>query len=258
MFWCPTNVVEIRKIIINLPNKKSSGYNQIDNVLFKKLCHDLEHPLSILLNRSLSEGTFPSCMKLAEVVPLYKSKDHDLCTNYRPISLLITLSKVLEKVVYSHTYNYLNDSGQFYESQYGFRQKHSCEHAKQELVGNVLKGFEHGKNTLAIFLDLSKAFDTISHPVLFAKLEKYGVCSVCLDWFRSYLTDCMMRVKCCSTDGSIVYSEYKLLDFGTPQGSVLGPLIFLIFNNDLNLNLSYSNCILFADDTTIYATYKDL
>ena len=114
-------------------------------------------------------------MKLAEVIPLYKGKERFLSTNYRPILLLITLSKLLEKIVYKRTYEFLNSSGQIFDSQYGFRAQHSCEHAIQELVGNVLKGFENKSFTLSIFLDLSKAFDTIPHNVLFVKLEKYGI-----------------------------------------------------------------------------------
>ena len=103
-------------------------------------------------------------MKLPEVVLLYKNKEKCLCNNYRPISLLITMSKVLEKLVYKRTYSFLNNTRQIYDSQYGFRSKHSCEHAIQELVGKILKGQELGKSMLAVFLDLSKAFDTISHP----------------------------------------------------------------------------------------------
>ena len=114
-------------------------------------------------------------MKLAEVFPLFKSKSRKETTNYRPISLLLTLSKVLEKIVYKRVYNFLDRTNQLFISQYGFRSKHSCENAIQELIGNVLKGHEHGKHTLAVFLDISKAFDTISHSVLYVKLERYGI-----------------------------------------------------------------------------------
>ena len=110
---------------------------------------------------SIIEGLFPGAMKLAEVFPLFKSKDKTVTTNYRPISLLLTLSKVLEKVIYKRTYDFLNTSGQIFSSQYGFRTKHSCENAIQELLSKILKGLETGKNTLAMFLDLSKAFDII-------------------------------------------------------------------------------------------------
>ena len=205
----------------------------------------------------MAQEKFPECMKIAEVVPLYKGKDREICTNYRPISLLITISKILEKIVYKRSYSFLNSTGQIFESQYGFRSKHSCEHAVQELLGNILKGCELGKSTLAVFLDLSKAFDTISHGVLYMKLECYGIHGTCLSWFKSYLENRKMRVKCATADG-IEYSDLKPVNFGTPQGSVLGPLFFLIFNNDLHMHIMYSNCILFADDTTLYSTHRDL
>ena len=110
---------------------------------------------------------------------------------------------------------------------------------------------------LSVFLDLSKGFDTISHSVLFEKLYRYGIRGICLSWFKSYLSSRFMRIKCTTLNG-VVYSELQQVEIGTPQGSVLGPLIFLLFNNDLHLHLLYSNCILFADDATMYATQKDL
>ena len=257
-FWTPVTPGELRKIINNLPSKRSSGYDNLDNCLLKEISLCFLDELVYLFNKSLSDGIFPIGMKLAEVIPLYKGKERFLSNNYRPISLLITLSKLLEKIVYKRTYEFLNSSGQIFDSQYGFRAKHSCEHAIQELVSSVLKGFENKCFTLSIFLDLSKTFDTIPHDVLFVKLEKYGIHGVCLDWFKSYLTGRLMRVKCVSETGSEEYSDYLPVKVRTLQGSILGPLIFLVFNNDLHLHLSYSNCILFADDTTIYATHKNL
>ena len=214
-------------------------------------------PLEQIFNLSLESGTFPNLMKDAEVVPLYKSKEKDLSVNYQPISLLITISKILEKIVYKRTYNFLDTHGQLYNSQYGFRSKHSCENAISELVGHVVKGHERKEHTAAIFLDLSKAFDTLDHSLLIKKLEIYGIRGISLNWFTSYLSNRRMRVKYAS-NGQEIYSDWKSVTHGTPQGSCLGPLLFLIFCNDLNLNLTYLSCIQFADDTTLYLTHKNL
>ena len=190
-------------------------------------------------------------MKLAEVIPLYKKGNPHHTENYRAISLLITLSKVLEKMMYSRIYTFLNKTGQIYKSQYGFRQKHSCKHAFAELVGKVVKGKEKGEHTIAIFLDLLKAFDTLEHETLFKKLEIYGIRGTAFDWFCSYLSNRSMHAKC-NINGSMHLSSYKEITFGTPQGSCLGPLLFLIFCNDLYHHLELTSCILFADNTTIY------
>ena len=135
-------------------------------------------------------------MKVANVTPLYKLGKRNVTTNYRPILLLMTMSKVLEKLIYSQTYNFFVNTNQLYQSQYGFRKKHSCEHAIQELVGNVLKGFENKKYTCAVFLYLSKAFGTLEHHVLLQKLSRYGIRGIALKWFESYLSCRKINVKC--------------------------------------------------------------
>ena len=197
-------------------------------------------------------------MKAADVSPLYKSKEKYMVTNYRPISLLITMSKILEKVVYVRVYNFLVETGQLYQSQYGFRSGHSCQNAISELKGTILKNQEENKFTIGVFIDLSKAFDTLSHDILLRKLHKYGIRGTTLDWFRSYLSDRSMRVKIQSSNGKIEYSSYHPLSYGTPQGSCLGPLLFLIFINDLHYSVSYGTSLLFADDTTLLHSHKNL
>ena len=259
MFLSPTDKSEIRSLIMNLQAKNSSGYDEISNTLLKRLCPSLLNPLEKIFNKSLSEGMFPKLMKMADVSPLFKSKLENDANNYRPISLLLTISKVLEKIVYQRTYTFMETTGQIYNSQYGFRSQHSCESAVSELTSEIVKGLQNGMYTAALFLDLSKAFDTLEHEILLEKMYRYGIRGTSLDWFRSYLENRKIRVKCrVASSDRLEYSEYQTVNYGTPQGSCLGPLIFLIFTNDLNQHLNHCASILFADDTTIYKTHRNL
>ena len=259
MFLSPTDKEEIKSIIMNLPAKNSSGHDEISNNLLKKLGPSLLTPIEKIFNKSLNEGVFPDLMKLADISPLFKSKLNNEANNYRPISLLITISKVLEKIVYQRTYCFMENTGQIYNSQYGFRSQHSCESAVAELTSEIIKGQQNGMYTLALFLDLSKAFDTLEHKVLLDKMYRYGIRGTSLNWFKSYLENRKIRVKCqVASSGKLEYSDYQTVNYGTPQGSCLGPLIFLIFTNDLNLHLNHCASILFADDTTLYKTHRHL
>ena len=255
----PTTEIEIGSIIDKMIAKQSSGWDGISNKLIKNLKSSLITPLNILFNQSMSEGIFPNIMKTALVTPLHKSGKKSIRTNYRPISLLITISKILEKLIYHHTYNFLTKTNQFYQSQYGFRKKHSCENAIQELLGTVLKGFENNEYTCAVFLDLSKAFDSLEHQILIEKLSLYGIRGIALEWFQSYLTDRRLRVKCPAGEPTehCISDEYDITH-GVPQGSILGPLLFLVYCNDLPLVLESINSILFADDTTLYKKHSNL
>ena len=256
LFLYPTTEREIELIIEKLPNKSSSGHDEISNSLLKRIGKSILQPLQIIFNNSMAEGEFPDAMKLANVVPLHKSKSRDLVTNYRPISLLLTMSKILEKLIYKRTYRFLEINHQIYKSQYGFRSKHSCEQAVSELLGEIIKNDEKGNDTVTLFLDLLKAFDTLDHELLLSKLERYGVRGTALFWFKSYLNNRTFRVKCSTQDG-LTYSSCYPNNCGTPQGSCLGPLLFLLFTNDLHLMLEYCRCILFADDTTLYISHRN-
>ena len=259
LFLNPTTESEIAKLIDKLPPKRSSGIDGLDNTILKEIKPYIVGPLCNIFNKSLETGVFPERMKTAKVVPLYKSKSKYLTTNYRPISLLITISKILEKVMYTRVYSFLTSTSQLYSSQYGFRKNHACEHAVGELIAKITKGIEQGKLTASVFLDLSKAFDSLEHDAILLKLEKYGIRGSCLTWFKSYLCDRKLSVSCKTTDtGEYNTSSEHEIDYGTAQGSCLGPLIFLVFCNDLQHHLVFLECIQFADDTTLYVTHKNI
>ena len=170
-----TNQSEVEKLIKSLPNKMSSGHDEINNVMLKSLCSAISYPLQLVFNQSIATGTFPDKMKIAEVIPVYKGKQRDLVINYRPISLLMTISKLLEKVIYSGTYKFLEKNNTLFESQYGFRTKRSCKQAILELTSHLLHAHNKNLHSIRVFLDLSKAFNTLNHEVLLKKLERYGV-----------------------------------------------------------------------------------
>ena len=226
LFLNPTSPNEIIRIICDLPNKRSAGFDEINNILLKRISSSIAKPLSIIFNKSMSEGMFPYRMKLADTIPLYKAKEKYLVDNFSPISLLITLSKILEKLIHKRVYTYFKENNLIYGSQYGFRSKHSCENAVSELVSVVLKGHETQKSTVALFINLSKAFDTLSHSFLLQKLDRYGIRGVINDWFKSYLGNRKLRCKL-NGDPQMVYSEEYPVEYGARQctwASTLSPV----------------------------------
>ena len=259
MFFEPASLQEVFNIIHSLKPKNSSGYDDISNKFLKELHPVILQPLTEVINRSLQEGIFPDDMKRSDTIPLYKTKEKYYTTNYRPISLLLMLSKILEKVVYKRTVKFLDKNGIIYNSQYGFREKHSCIDAVMELTKEILKSKENNLHTASVFLDLSKAFDTLDPKILIKKLEKYGLRGVVLNWFESYLTNRQLRVKCeVAKETKTQYSNLYDVEYGAPQGSCLGPLLFLLFTNDLYLNIEHCSAILFADDTTLYKSHRNI
>ena len=162
------------------------------------------------------------------MIPVFKKGNPELIDNYRPISILPAISKVFEKVIYHQLFNYLTSNNLLYPSQYGFRANHSTEQASIELIDRILNLMENNDVPFSIFIDLSKAFDTLNHEILLRKLSFYGLDDVSLNLFQSYLSN---RKQFVSFDGT--QSEYGCITTGVPQGSILGPLLFIIYINDI-------------------------
>ena len=256
MVMWKTTPMELDAIIKKLPNKASHGHDEVSNVMLKALRTSIVFPLCHIFNHSIMEGKFPTRMKLAEVIPLYKGKSMDQMVNYRPISLLITLSKLLEKIIYQRIYKYFEDKSILYSSQYGFHNKRSCEQAMCELTGYVLQSKNRSEHSASIYLDLSKAFDTLDHNILLQKLDQYSIRGVAREWIEDYLRNRSLVTKITTCPNKITKSEAFNITCGAAQGSCLGLLLFIIFLNDIHLLLLYSKVILFADDTTIFNSHK--
>ena len=176
-----------------------------------------------------------------------------MLNNYRPISLLSIFSKIIEKVIYQRLFNFINTNNALFSSPYGFRKNHSTINAVTELVSHVIKAMNRKEHTISVFLDLSKAFDTVNHNILLHKLEFYGIRGIALQWLKNKLTGRKQYILYNNTQSSKQY-----ITCGVPQGSVLGPLLFLIYINDIPNCLKHSKSIVFADDTTIFASCNNM
>ena len=252
-FISPTNSAEVEGIIVQLKNKKSVGPYSIPCNLLKMLSHLVSPILATLINESFSSGIFPDKLKIARVITLHKKGSTENPSNYRPISLLSIFSKIFEKVMHKRLYEFLEKDNLLYSLQFGFRSKHSTSHTLISMTEKIRNTIDNGNYGCGIFIDLKKAFDTVNHSILLRKLNHYGIRGISLQWFESYLSN---RTQYVSVNGHT--SEQLSITHGVPQGSVLGPLLFLIFINDLPKVSKFLNFSLFADDTNIYYESSDL
>ena len=215
---------EVENIINSLNPSKSTGPNSIPSDILLMLKKDISHPLSTIYNISLTTGSYPDLLKIAKTIPIYKKGSKLSTSNYRSISLLSNLNKILEKLMFNRVYKYLEDKNFIYNLQFGFRKKHSTNHALIEITENIREALDNNNFACGIFIDLQKAFDTVNHSILIGKLEYYGIRGIGNNWFKSYLTN---RKQFVSTLG--FNSDICDIKHGVPQGSVLGPLLFLLY-----------------------------
>lgn len=252
LFLTPTDEEEIYKIVRCLKPSNSTGHDGLSVNLLKKIITCIIAPLTYIFNISISTGKCPNSLKIAKVIPIFKKDDPSLLTNYRPISILPSISKILEKIVHKRLYIFLNINNLLVPNQFGFRKKYSTDYAIVQLLNKVTECFANKEHLIGIFMDLSKAFDTIDHDILIYKLKRYGIQGIALSWIVDYLSNRKQYVAFKSSE-----STKSKISCGVPQGSILGPLLFLIYINDIANTSQLLSFILFADDTNIFYSHKN-
>jgi exonuclease III len=244
----PVEPNEVYGIIKDLKNKATLdtriGPLKIANSNFK-----FTHTLAKIITASFEQGIFPQSLKLARVVPIFKAGSKTDVSNYRPISLLSSISKIYEKLMHNRLVTFLNSNNSLYECQYGFRTGRSCEHALLTAQKTILDALNKREIALLLLIDFSKAFDMVEHSILLRKLENYGIRGIALNWVKSYLSNREQFVTVSGKD-----SAKSEMAYGVPQGSILGPLLFIIYINDIPEISKLAKFILYADDANIIVT----
>lgn len=253
MFLAPLMKDDVTKMIKTVSKKDSAGFDEIPCSLLSHIVETIADPLCKLINLSFIEGTFPSSLKKAVLVPIHKKNDKELISNYRAISLLSVFSKLLEVAYACQLKSFLNLHNIISNSQYGFREGHSTQDAVTSLYMYLLNNMDKSKKCECLFFDMSRAFDTVNHEILLNKMFAYGIRGVPNSWVKSYLSNRTQRVDL-KLDGVSHQSDISAVPTGVPQGSTLGPILFLIFVNDLQAYVNTTNefhVTQFADDVAI-------
>jgi len=247
------NITEetIHGIIRNLKPKTSFGWDRISNKLLKYVANELVPFLTLILNQTLNTGIFPNKLKVAKVLPIFKKDDSMKFENYRPVSVLPSVSKVFERVIHNQLYSYFDINNLLYNSQYGFRCQHSTELAALETLDRIIDAMDMDKIPLNIYLDLSKAFDTLDHNILIKKLKYYGLQGVSVKLLENYLDNRYQYVIFGETK-----SDLLKISTGVPQGSILGPLLFIVYLNDVVESCNMFTPVIYADDTALFSVLE--
>ena len=238
--------LEVENLISSIDKRKCTGPNSIPTNILIMLKSDISTQLSKIFNLSLLSGVYPDKLKISKTIPIFKKGDSHITSNYRPISLLSNINKLLEKIMFKRTYEFLDKYKCIYKLQFGFRNKHSTDHALIRITESIRAALDDDKTACGIFIDLQKAFDTVNHSILTDKLSHYGIRGTANNWFKSYLNN---RYQFVSINGAESHPIPIL--HGVPQGSVLGPLLFLVYINDLHCAINFSSVYHFADDTNL-------
>ena len=243
---------DVISIVHSLKNS-SPGWDGLPAFVAKQCVNGFITPLTKIINMCITQGVFPNEVKLARVVPVYKCNNKQTLSNYRPISILTFFSKVIETIMYNTIAKYLETKATIHDRQFGFRTNHSTQHAIITLIDKITKSVDSGDIVINLFVDFRKAFDTVSHSILVEKLYAYGIRGNILELCASYLKN---RTQFVTYDGE--KSETKHITCGVPQGSILGPLFFIAYMNDIFQASKYLYNILYADDTSILLSGSDL
>ncbi len=242
---------EVRKIILETPSHKAPGPDKISFRFLKDSLNVILHPLTDIINCSLKTAKYPSTWKLAEVIPIHKDGDHEVASNNRPISLLAAFSKVCDKVVLNQFTAHLTKCKSLSNHQSGNRKNHSTETLNVAFTDTLLEAMDKKQISIVVFIDLSKAFDSIEHDILLEKISRLGVSPAAHEWFKSYLADRSQYVRIGTTT-----STTAPLTHGIPQGSVLSPFLFNIYTDSLPSIPEFCNLESYVDDSKEYLSFS--